>query len=91
MGAFEGLFRFDCTRSAHRLLRGKTVVRENPAYSRGCLDPDKRSIANAVQNRFRDGTHSPKVLGEYPLGYHRRRQEAKVLLWEKFEKNLAAW
>lgn len=72
-------------------LRGKMVVRENPTFSRDYLDPRKRSIANAVQIRFDDGTYSPRVLVEYPLGHYRRRQEAEGPLWEKFQNNLATW
>ena len=51
--------------------------------------PDKRSIANAVQIFFKDGTATAKVEVEYPLGHRRRRAEAIPLLWKKFEANLA--
>src|SRR5438876_8466163 len=40
------------------VLRDKMVATENSTYSRDYLDPDKRSIANAVQVFFRDGTHT---------------------------------
>src|SRR2546427_3339441 len=36
-------------------LRLKMVVQEDTRYSRDYLDPDKRSIANAVQVFFKDG------------------------------------
>src|SRR5207249_5568623 len=36
-------------------LRSKMVVQEDPRYSREYLEPDKRSIANAVQVFFTDG------------------------------------
>jgi 2-methylcitrate dehydratase PrpD len=39
-------------------LRAKMIVREEPRYSRDYLDPEKRSIANAVQVFFADGTHT---------------------------------
>ncbi|ADU52081.1 2-methylcitrate dehydratase [Thermaerobacter marianensis DSM 12885] len=64
-------------------LREKMVVVENEQYSRDYLDPDKRSIANAVQVFFRDGTATEKVAVEYPLGHRRRRDEALPLLHEK--------
>src|SRR5439155_12582269 len=35
-------------------LRLKMIVQEDPRYSRDYLDPDKRSIANAVQVFFKD-------------------------------------
>ncbi len=69
-------------------LRDKMVVVEDPRYSRDYLDPLKRSIANAVQVFFKDGTHTPKVEVEYPLGHRRRRQEALPGLWEKFRVHL---
>ena len=70
-------------------LRAKMVLVENPQYSRDYLDPDKRSIANAVQVFYRDGTHSENVAVEYPLGHRRRRTEGIPLLIQKFKTNLA--
>lgn len=69
-------------------LIARMQVRENPEFSRDYLDPDKRSIANAVQLFFRDGTASERVLVEYPLGHRRRRAEAQPLLREKFWRAL---
>src|SRR5439155_2629482 len=57
-------------------LRQKMQVIENPRYSADYLDPDKRSIANAVQVFSADGTATPRVEVEYPVGHRRRRQEA---------------
>jgi 2-methylcitrate dehydratase len=62
---------------------------EDPKYSREYLEPDKRSIANAVQVFFSDGTHTEKVEINYPVGHRRRRQEGIPLLKQKFEKNLS--
>lgn len=70
-------------------LREKMEVAENTQFSRDYLDPDKRSIANAVQIFFRDGSATQKVTVEYPLGHRRRRQEGIPLLQEKFQRNLA--
>jgi 2-methylcitrate dehydratase len=70
-------------------LRMKMVVREEARYSREYLDAGKRSIANAVQVLFIDGTSSPKVEVEYPIGHRRRRREAIPLLVKKFEASLA--
>src|SRR5207253_212059 len=55
--------------------RATMLVREEKQYSRDYLDPEKRSIANAVQVFFRDGTKTDKVVVEYPLGHRRRRKE----------------
>jgi 2-methylcitrate dehydratase len=70
------------------LLRAKMVVEEDPCYSRDYLDPDKRSIANAVQVFFQDGTVTEKVAVEYPLGHRRRRAEGQAPLEEKLVSNL---
>jgi 2-methylcitrate dehydratase len=71
-------------------LRDMMVVREEPRYSRDYLDPDKRSIANAVRLVYWDGTSSETVEVEYPLGHRRRRTEALPRLVEKLRENLAA-
>ena len=71
-------------------LRAKMVCVEDPQYSRDYLDPAKRSIANAVQVFFNDGTRTPIVEVEYPIGHRRRRQEAIPLLEDKFRENLAS-
>ncbi len=70
-------------------LRAKMEVVEDKQYSRDYLDPEKRSIANALQVFFKDGSASPKVVVEYPLGHRRRRAEGIPLLVEKFKSNLA--
>lgn len=70
-------------------LREKMEVVENPQFSKDYLDPVKRSIANAVQVFFRDGTHTEQVVVEYPIGHRRRRAEGVPLLIEKFKTNLA--
>ncbi len=69
-------------------LREKMEVIEDERYSRDYLDPEKRSIANAVQVHFRDGSSTEKVAVEYPIGHRRRREEAVPLLKEKFARNL---
>jgi 2-methylcitrate dehydratase len=69
-------------------LREKMEVVEDKRYSNDYLDPQKRSIANAVQVYFADGSHTDKVEVEYPLGHRRRRAEGVPLLIEKFRNNL---
>jgi 2-methylcitrate dehydratase len=71
-------------------LRAKMVVREDARYSRESLEPDKRSIANAVQVFFSDGTATEKVEVEYPVGHRRRRKEGIPLLIDKFRNNVAS-
>ena len=71
-------------------LRSKMEVVEDKRYSREYLEPDKRSIANAVQIFFKDGTDTGKVEVEYPLGHRRRRQQAVPLLINKFRDNISS-
>lgn len=69
-------------------LRDKMRVVEQLHYSRDYLDPDKRSIANALTIRFKDGTVLERLEIEYPLGHKRRRSEGVPLLYAKCRKNL---
>jgi 2-methylcitrate dehydratase len=71
-------------------LRDKMACVEDPQYSKDYLDPEKRSIANAVQVFFTDGSSTAKVAVEYPIGHRRRRAEGIPLLLKKFEANLAS-
>lgn len=70
-------------------LREKMVVMEDLRYSREYHEPEKRSIANAIQIFFKDGTSTEKVVVEYPIGHRRRRQEGFPLIISKFNNNLA--
>lgn len=69
-------------------LRERMVLQENRDYSLNYLDPQKRSIANAVQVFFKDGSSSENIVVEYPLGHRRRRTEGIPLLLEKFRRHL---
>ena len=69
-------------------LRDKMIILEDVGYSEDYLDPDKRSIANALQVFFKDGSATEKVAIEYPIGHRRRRAEAIPLLIKKFDANL---
>ncbi len=64
-------------------LRAKMTVTEDKSYSKDYLDPDKRSIANAVQVFFQDGTATPRIAVEYPIGHRRRRGDGIPLLQQK--------
>jgi 2-methylcitrate dehydratase len=70
-------------------LRETMVCVEDPQFSKDYLDPDKRSIANAITVEFNDGTRTPEIAVEYPIGHGRRRSEGIPLLIEKFRGNLA--
>jgi len=71
------------------IMRRKMEVAEDENYTRDYLDPDKRSIANAVQIFFSDGTSTEKVEVQYPIGHRRRREEGIPKLEAKFQENIA--
>ena len=71
-------------------LRELCVVTEDPRYTADYLDPDKRSIANALRVVFADGSATDEVEVEYPLGHPRRRAEALPLLEAKLRENLGS-
>jgi len=68
-------------------LRAKIECIEVPGFSRDYHDPEKRSIANALQIELSDGTILDETV-EYPIGHRRRREEGLPLLIEKFKTNL---
>ena len=69
-------------------LREKMTCIEKPEYTKDYLDPDKRSIANAVQIFYKNGSSSEQIAVEYPIGHRRRRSEGIPELIKKFEINL---
>ena len=71
-------------------IREKMEVVEDERYSREYLEDDKRSIANAIQVFFKDGSSTNNIAVEYPIGHKRRRKEGIPLLEEKFRNSLAS-
>src|SRR5690606_36530030 len=77
--------------AAHPLideLRDKMQIEEDERYTKDYYDPRKRSIANAAQVFFKDGSCTDKVAVAYPIGHRRRRAEGIPLLETKFKRNL---
>jgi 2-methylcitrate dehydratase len=70
-------------------LRARIECVEDPQFTRDYLDPEKRSIANAVTVKLKDGRTLDEIVVEYPVGHRRRRQEGIPLLVAKFRRNLA--
>jgi 2-methylcitrate dehydratase len=70
-------------------LREKITCIEDPQFTLDYHDPDKRSIANGLSVRLKDGTALAEIVVEYPIGHKRRRAEGIPLLVEKFRTNLA--
>ena len=71
-------------------LREKMEIFEDKRFSAEYLEADKRSIANAIQVFFKDGSSTQEVVVEYPVGHRRRREEGIPLLEQKFKANLAS-
>jgi len=69
-------------------LRETMEVVEDPGFSSDYRDPGKRSIANAVQVFFQDGSATPEEVVEYPLGHRQRRADGIPLLFDKLRGNL---
>ena len=70
-------------------IRELMVIEEDARYSAEYHEPDKRSIANAMQVFFKDGSSTDRIEVEYPIGHLRRRKEGIPILEEKFRRNLA--
>jgi 2-methylcitrate dehydratase len=70
-------------------LRARIFCKEDPAFTADYLDADKRSIANGLTVRLKDGRVLDEIVVEYPVGHRRRRQEGLPLLEAKFRRNLA--
>jgi 2-methylcitrate dehydratase len=71
-------------------IRAKMQVSENTRYSKEYLEADKRSIGNAIQVFFKDGTSTHLESVDYPVGHRRRREEGIPLLVEKFEHSITS-
>ena len=69
-------------------LRDLMEIQEDKRFSREYHEPDKRSIANAIQIFYKDGSSSENVIVEYPIGHRSRREEGIPILEEKFMRNL---
>lgn len=69
-------------------LREKMEIIESKQFSEDYLDPNKRSIANAIQIFLKDGSSTKNVVREYPIGHRFRRNEGIPLLLDKFKNNL---
>jgi 2-methylcitrate dehydratase len=71
-------------------LRARMSVKENATFTREYYERDKRYIGNAVQVFFRDGSATPRVQVDFPIGHRRRRSEGMPLLVKKFEESVRA-
>lgn len=70
------------------LLRQKMQITEHMEYTKSYLDADKRSIGNAIQIFFNDGSCTTEVAIEYPIGHRKRRNEGMPILMKKFTNSV---
>ena len=71
------------------MLRDTMVVEENQGYTRIYSDKETRANPASIQVFFKDGSKTPKVEIEFPIGDPNRRSDGLPLLEKKFESNAA--
>ncbi len=71
------------------VLREKMECIEDKQFTKDYLDPEKRSIPNALTVTLNDGTVLEEIVVEYPIGHKRRREQGIPELLKKFKINLA--
>lgn len=71
-------------------LRNRMTVQENTTFTEEYYAADKRYIGNALQVFFKDGSKSPRVQVDFPIGHRKRRAEGMPVLVKKFESSVAA-
>lgn len=72
------------------VLREKMEVVEEKSFSEDYHNQELRSIASSLQIFYTDGTTSKEITVEFPIGHLKRREEAKPLLYAKFEQNMSS-
>ena len=69
-------------------LRAKMIVREDKSFTRDFFDPGKRTNPHAMRIEFRNGTSTPEVRIDYPIGHAKRRREGLPIVEEKFRRSV---
>lgn len=69
-------------------LRQRITCVEDPQFTKDYHDPEKRTIANALTVKLRDGTVLEEEVVEAPLGHKLRREEAKPEILAKYKRHL---
>lgn len=68
-------------------LRQKIECVEDPQFTKDYHDPSKRTISNALTVTLNDGTVLEEEVVEAPLGHRFRREEAKPIIMQKYERH----
>jgi len=69
-------------------LRKRIKCVEDPQFTADYHNPEKRTIANALTVRLKDGTTLEEEVVEAPLGHRLRREEAKPEILKKYARHL---
>lgn len=69
-------------------LRRKIVVHEDPQFTASFLNPEERACPNGVRVKFADGSMTPRINMDQPLGHASRRSEGLPYLERKLLRNL---
>ncbi len=72
-------------------LRKRIACVEDPQFTKDYHDPGKRTIANALTVKLKDGTILEEEVVEAPLGHKWRRDEAKPEILGKYRKHLGKY
>lgn len=72
-------------------LRAKMTVREDAGFTRDFFAADKRAHSHAMRIEFADGSSTPEVRIDYPLGHPRRRREGLPVIEAKFRRSVQAF
>ena len=79
----------DAIRASMRCARRCRCARTS-TFTQEYYAADKRYIGNAIQVFFRDGTSTPRIQVDFPIGHRKRRAEGMPVLVKKFEQSVAA-
>ncbi len=70
-------------------LRDRMTVTEDKSYTAGYYDTRLRTNTNSMVIEFNDGSSTPEIRIDYPLGHARRRHEGLPLVDEKVQRSIA--
>ena len=70
------------------VLRSKMTVREDEGFTRNFFDSRKRTHSHSMRIEFRDGSSTPEVQIDYPMGHARRRREGLPIVESKFRRSV---
>ena len=70
------------------VLCSKMTVREDEGFTRNFFDSRKRTHSHSMRIVFRDGSSTPEVQVDYPMGHAKRRPEGLPVVASKFRRSV---